>query len=173
MRPQGHVAVSAGLGAIFWAKSRDPWTMLISLAFGVLVDLDHFFDYWYSEGRLCFDLKTFLGTRYWKKSGRIFVFFHAFEYLPLVFLFWQAYKGRRWAVAATAAMSSHLLADHLVNELRPLGYFLSYRAAHSFRADELLDWNRVHRMEKDRRARGRLGKDRGWPLQERVLRLFV
>lgn len=121
--------------------------MVLSLVFGVLVDVDHFFDYWYSEGRVCFDWKTFMGTRYWRKSGRLFVFFHAWEWLPLVFLVWQAWKGRRWAVAATAAMSSHLVADHLVNELKPLGYFLLYRLAHGFRAGELMDWERVRRLE--------------------------
>ena len=67
--------------------------MALSLAFGVLVDLDHFLDYWYSEGRICFDLKTFLATRYWRKSGRLFIVFHAFEYLPIVFLLWRAVKG--------------------------------------------------------------------------------
>lgn len=167
------MVASAGLGAVFWAKSRDPWTMVLSLAFGVFVDLDHLIDYWYSEGRICFDAHTFLRTRYWQKSGRLFVLFHAFEYLPIVFLVWHAFKGRRWAVAATAAMSSHLLADHLVNELKPLGYFLLYRLAHGFKADELLDWNRVHQMDEHRRQR-RLREEEGrlaWP--ERLIGLFV
>ena len=131
--------------------------MALSLIFGVLVDLDHLIDYWYSEGRICFDTHTFLKTRYWQKSGRLFVFFHAFEYLPLVFLVWHAWKGRKWAVAATAAMSSHVLADHMANELRPLGYFILYRLAHGFRAAELLDWDRVRKVqaryaERQRRA---------------------
>ena len=78
--------------------------MALSLGFGVLVDLDHFVDYWYSEGRVCFDWKTFMATRYWRKSGRLFILFHAFEYLPFVFLAWQALKGRRWAVAARSAV---------------------------------------------------------------------
>jgi hypothetical protein len=147
LRPQAHVAVSAGLGAIFWAKSRDWRTMALSLAFGVLVDLDHVFDYLYSERRLTWDTRTFMRTRYWRRSGRIFVLFHAFEYLPMVFFMWQAFKGRKWAVAATSAMSSHVLADHFVNELRPLGYFISYRILHRFKAEEILDWERVRRIE--------------------------
>lgn len=147
--------------------------MVLSLGFGVLVDLDHFIDYWYSEGRVCFDLHTFLRTRYWKRSGRLFVLFHAFEYLPLVFLIWQAWKGRRWAVAATAAMSSHLLADHLVNELKPFGYFLLYRLAHGFKSDELLDWDRVHRIEAKYAERKTLAEQTrlSWP--KRLVALFV
>lgn len=147
--------------------------MVLSLAFGVLVDLDHFIDYWYSEGRPCFDLHTFLRTRYWQKSGRIFVFFHAFEYLPVVFLVWQAFKGRKWAVAATAAMSSHILADHFVNELRPLGYFILYRLAHGFRSQELLDWERVRRLEAKYAERKQRAKQRPLPWYSRLAAQFV
>jgi hypothetical protein len=167
------VLTSAGLGAVFWAKSRDPWTMVLSLAFGVLVDLDHFIDYWYSEGRVCFDLHTFLRTRYWKKSKHIFVLFHAFEYLPLVFLGWRALKGNRWAVAATAAMSSHVLADHFINELRPLGYFITYRLAHRFRADELLDWDRVNYLEAKFAARKVRAKEGPPPWYARLAAMFI
>jgi hypothetical protein len=173
LRPQGHVIASAGLGAIFWAKSRDPWTMVLSLAFGVLVDLDHFIDYWYSEGRICFDARTFLKTRYWQRSGRVFVLFHAFEYLPVVFVVWQAFKGRRWAVAATAAMSSHLLADHFINELGPLGYFILYRAAHGFRAGELMDWDKVRRLDESRAERRRLAEEGRLRWYSRLVGLFV
>jgi len=147
--------------------------MVLSLVFGALVDLDHFIDYWYSEGRVCFDLHTFLRTRYWQKSGRIFIFFHAFEYLPLVFLVWQALKGRKWAVAATAAMSSHVLADHLVNELRPMGYFILYRLAHGFRSDELIDWRRVREIEAKHLESKELAQKRPLPWYARLAALFV
>jgi membrane-bound metal-dependent hydrolase YbcI (DUF457 family) len=173
MRPQGHVLVSAGLGSLFWAKSRDPRTMALSLAFGVLVDLDHFIDYWYFKRHISFDLQEFLHSRYWEGSKRLFILFHAFEYLPLVFLFWQAWKGRRWAVAATAAMSSHVLADHFINELRPFGYFIVYRAAKGFRSEELIDWAKVRRL-KELRARRKQRAEEGrlsWP--ERAIALFV
>jgi hypothetical protein len=147
--------------------------MVLSLVFGVLVDLDHFIDYWYAEGRICFDAKTFLRTRYWQKSGRLFVFFHAFEYLPLVFLVWQAFKGRKWAVAATAAMSSHVLADHFINELKPLGYFILYRAAHGFRAGELLDWEGVRRVEARYAERNRRKEEGTLPWYSRLAGQFI
>jgi len=147
--------------------------MLLSLAFGVLVDLDHFVDYWYSEGRICFNLRTFLSTRYWQRSGRLFILFHAFEYLPLVFLFWQAYKGRKWAWAATAAMSSHVLADHFINELRPLGYFILYRLAHGFKADQLIDWHKVERLDAARAERNRAVEEGRLSRLSRMRSLFV
>lgn len=147
--------------------------MALSLAFGVLVDLDHFFDYWYLKRRFTFDRREFLRTRYWERSGRVFVLFHAFEYLPLLFLFWQAWKGRKWAVAATTAMSSHVLADHFVNELKPFGYFISYRLAKRFRADELIDRDKLHRMQRLRARRKQLAAEGrlSWPA--RAISLFI
>jgi hypothetical protein len=173
LRPQAHVAVSAGLGAIFWAKSRDWRTFLISVAFGVLVDLDHLFDYWYSERRLTWNTRTFMSTRYWRRSGRVFLLFHAFEHLPMVFLLWQAFKGRKWAVAATSAMSSHVLADHFVNELRPLGYFLSYRIAHRFRASEIMDWDKARRVEARRHEQKELKRRHQLTWYKRLIAWFI
>ncbi len=173
LKPQGHVVVSAGLGAIFWVKSRDIRTLFISLLFGVLIDLDHLFDYFYATRRLTFNAGDFFKTRYWKISGRIFVIFHAFEYLPLVFFFWQGMKGRKWAVAATSAMSVHLVADHLVNELQPFGYFLIYRIAHRFRAAEILDLAKIRRMEGLRTEHKLLASQGKLPLMRRIVTFFV
>jgi len=147
--------------------------MLISLVFGVLVDLDHLFDYWYSEGGLTFDLDTFMATRYFKKRGRIFVLFHAWEYLPLLYFVWQAWKGRKWAVAATAAMSTHVVFDHFLNDLKPLGYFLWWRLKHRFNAAVIIDWDKAeaidarHRNYNERLQRGEVR------LPERLASLFV
>jgi len=147
--------------------------MLVSLVFGVLIDLDHFVDYYYAERRPVFNLRDFLATRYWRKSGRVLVLFHAFEYLPLLFFVWQAWKGRRWAVAATSAMASHLVADHFANELKPLGYFISYRIKHGFRASELMDFDHDGRLQASRRRRAELARAGRLPLRDRLLSLFV
>jgi hypothetical protein len=173
LKPQGHVIVSAGLGALFWAKSRDVRTLAISIIFGVLVDLDHLLDYMYAEKRLIFDLKEFMATGYWRKSGRIFLLFHAFEYLPLVYVVWHALKGRKWAVAATAAMSSHVVADHLVNDLKPWGYFILYRLAHRFRAAELMDVALAERMVAERLERRRRAQEGTLTIRERLAGIFI
>lgn len=173
VKPRGHLTTSLGLGALFWARSRDWRTMVIALGFGVLIDLDHLFDYWYAQRRPQIDLAEFMTSRYWRRSGRLFVLFHAFEYLPFVFLAFQALKGRRWAMAATVAMSSHVLADHLANDLRPLGYFITYRIKHRFRAAEIIDMERATRLERLRAQRRRLAREGRLPLHQRLLSWFV
>ena len=172
MKPQGHVIVSVGLGGLFWARSRDFRTLLISLIFGVLVDIDHLVDYFYAERSFRFNLRAFLSSRSWARSGRVFVLFHGFEYLPFVFLFWQGMRGRKWAIAATSAMSVHLLADHVLNDLKPLGYFITYRLAHRFRASELIDQRKVARVDARRERRRRLAMEGRLPTTERILSIF-
>ena len=131
--------MSVGLGGLFWAKSRDFQTFFVSLLFGVLIDVDHVFDYWFANRTLRIDLRKFLRGRYEHKSKRVFVLFHAIEYVPFVYCFWAAFRGRKWAVVPTVALSSHLVADQLVNGVRPLAYFLSYRAKHGFRIEAVVD----------------------------------
>ncbi|MHB8620241.1 MAG: hypothetical protein ACYDAG_11855 [Chloroflexota bacterium] len=167
------MVVSVGLGGLFWAWTRDIRTVAVSLVFGVLIDIDHLFDYFYAERKPRFSPREFLRTRYWRKSGRLFLLFHGFEYLPLVYLVWQSMRGRRWALAATSAMSIHLLADHLVNGLRPLGYFVSYRAAHRFRAAELLDFEAMAREDARHKRHQRLAAEGRLPLHSRLLDLIV
>ena len=118
-------------------------------------------------------MHEFLATRYWRKSGRIFILFHAFEYLPLVFFVWQGMKGRKWAVAATTAMASHVVADHFINDLKPLGYLITYRLKHGFRAAEIMDWERSERLLAMRQERQRRRQGRKLTLGERLVSLFV
>jgi membrane-bound metal-dependent hydrolase YbcI (DUF457 family) len=146
--------------------------LLLALVFGVLIDVDHVLDYLYAHGPHL-DLRTFMDGQYEYKSKRVFVLLHAFEYLPLLYLFWNAYRGRKWAVAATAAMGSHIAADHLLNGVRPLSYFISYRLKHRFRAGAIIDpVARSHRKayRAARRSRFKAGKA---TLADRASDLFI
>ena len=58
-------------------------SLLVSLAFGVLVDIDHLFDYGLyllSHGGR-FSLTTFLSGQYFAWSGTIYIPFHAWEWV--------------------------------------------------------------------------------------------
>src|SRR5437588_3473376 len=101
--------------------------MLLALAFGVLIDADHYLDYVHETGGFRVRFREAVSLPYSGMPERVFLLAHAFEYLPLVYFAWQATKGRTWALAATSAMTSHLLGDHAVNHLKPLGYFITYR----------------------------------------------
>ena len=173
MKPQGHLVASAALGGICWAGSRNPGALLTSLAFGVLLDLDHLIDYWYAERRLPRDLDDFRSGRYFVRSGRLFVLFHGYEYLPLLYLGWRALRGRQAALVAVGAVLLHLLADQLVNYLKPLGYFVSYRVAHRFRTAEIIDWDKRERLRPVRLERAQRVREGAASGCDRVLGVFA
>ena len=157
---------------MLWARSRDRRAFFLSLLFGVLIDVDHVLDYWYANG-IRFDVRTFMQGQYEKRSKRVFVLLHAFEYIPLLYAFWRAYKNRDLAVAVASAFALHVLADQLLNGVKPWGYFVTYRARHGFKADAIVDWPARGRRRQYRLAR-KARFEAGRPtIADRVSSLFI
>ena len=80
MGPVGHSAISAGIGAGVWDITDSPAAGGVALGVGVLTDVDHLFDFyrWYVR----------------RKKGKIYLFFHAWEYsiiglLMLAFIYYH------------------------------------------------------------------------------------
>ena len=114
MGPVGHSAISAGIGAGVWGVTGSPVAGGVALGVGVLTDVDHLFDYyqWYVR----------------RKKGKIYLFFHAWEYsiaglLVLAFAYYHPVL-----LAAVLAHLAHVATDHFHNQLAPWGYSIFYRA---------------------------------------------
>ena len=95
----------------------------VALGVGVLTDVDHLFDYyqWYIR----------------RKPGKIYLFFHAWEYgfiglLVLAFAFYHPVL-----LAAVLAHIAHVASDHFHNRLAPWGYSISYRALAGFNTNRI------------------------------------
>jgi hypothetical protein len=121
--PIGHTLASVGLGGLVWATTGSTLAIPTAVAAGVLVDLDHFIDFFDSkdEGRNC----------------HMFRPFHAWEYflaaLVLLVLFWP----NTLFLAALLGYLSHLAIDQLTNRVHPLAYLLVFRASRGFRRRHL------------------------------------
>jgi hypothetical protein len=90
----------------------------LALGTGVLMDLDHVFDFYqcYVKGR----------------PNRVFVFLHAWEYsaaglLTLAFLYYHPLL-----LGIVLAHLAHVTTDHLHNRLPPFAYFMTYRLLKGF-----------------------------------------
>ena len=130
-----HIAVSVpvAVGAYYFTQS---W-LYAALAFftGFLVDADHVLDYIREEGR--FDMKDMFIKSYRGDFEKLYVIFHAWEYIPLSFIIGAAAGNLVFPAVFSAAYLAHLLPDQLLNNTRPLGYFLTYRIIKKFRMREL------------------------------------
>lgn len=118
MGPVGHTAVSGALGIGVGAATGSPEAGATALGVGVLLDVDHLFDFyqWYVRG----------------KSNRIFLLFHAWEYSAAGIVALAVAFFHPLFLALVLAQLAHVATDHFHNRLPPWTYFLCYRIARRF-----------------------------------------
>src|SRR3989338_9530959 len=127
MSPTRHAIISAGgsLGIVYITHS---WTAAVfCFLSGVLIDIDHVFDYWAAKRRVFFsyeELVMFCGK---EKEGRLYLIFHSYELLAagwILYLFTQ--PSVVW-LGFLIGVTVHLLCDQYYNDFRSFSYFLTYR----------------------------------------------
>ena len=131
MKGEHHLAVSLAGAAGIYTASRSAPMSLSFLAFGVLLDLDHWIDYWIEYGARL-DVAHFFRAVSRKEFRRAFLFLHAWEgFLLSALLAW--WSG--WAPLLSGAClgwGSHLLCDQFSTRPNRWGYFLAWRIAGRF-----------------------------------------
>ena len=128
MRPSSHLAASAAAGGAVWAATGEPWALPVTPGAGVLVDVDHSPDLWWT-----FALR--------RQPVAVFVL-HGWEWLAglIAFGIWAGFPW--WLVATLVGYGLHLTTDHLFNHGDLLSYSLVYRARHGFlRVRVASNWN--------------------------------
>lgn len=116
---------------------------------GFLIDLDHVLEYFFTFG-LHFNLNYFLTGRGFLISNKIFLVFHAWEYIPILLIIAWLLRRRKnvcvFLLALTLGAIVHMTSDCFLNNYPPRNYSLIYRAAKDFDASLLLspsqqEWN--------------------------------
>lgn len=131
MKVSRHIAVSAAIGAVLYVATRSAGAAAACLACGVLIDLDHFYDYLVNYGR-GIRLNHFLLSFQHDIFRRIFVFFHAWEWVAVIGLIaWRSGWSPVWLGVFTGVFN-HMFFDQVVNRHNPAAYFLTYRVLHKF-----------------------------------------
>ncbi|MDP2944024.1 MAG: hypothetical protein Q8N57_00385 [bacterium] len=108
---------------------------------GFLIDLDHVLEYFFTFG-LHFNLNYFLTGRGFLISDRIFLVFHAWEYIPILLIVAWLLRRRKnisiFLLALTFGAIVHMTSDCFLNNYPPRNYSIIYRAAKGFNASLLL-----------------------------------
>ena len=114
--------------------------ILIGFIGGFLIDLDHVLEY-LLVFNFRFNLLHFFQGRQFLVSDQIHLWFHAWEYVPiLILLAWLFRKNKVIKIIFfTLAFSGtvHLATDMIINRCSFNFYTLTYRAKHNFAAREL------------------------------------
>lgn len=128
MGPIGHTAISSAVAGGTWAITGSVAASGVTLGVGVLLDLDHVYDYYqrYVKGR----------------PDKIYVLLHAWEYsLTLSILAMAFYHPLLLAVIF--GHLTHVIIDHAWNRQSPFAYFISYRLIKGFDANDISPHNHV------------------------------
>ena len=132
MRPTNHIIISGGVSAVFaiWAKS---WGAVFACFLsGIFIDLDHHLDYYLAKKKIPFSYKKLIDFLKNDHESKIHLFLHSYEFL---FLFWLSIfffdLNNIW-LGIAIGFTTHILCDEIANPLKPLAYFLTFRAKNGF-----------------------------------------
>ncbi|MBN2384577.1 hypothetical protein JXQ70_17015 [bacterium] len=102
---------------------------------GVLIDLDHVLDYVQRRRKRKLGFRDFFRTDEWAPQGRLFLIFHAWEYLPLLLVLTFVPGLSEIGLGALCGIGLHLIMDHLNNRGFPYTYFILFRWFHGFKSN--------------------------------------
>ena len=120
-----------GFSLIFYLIFKSFFGALTCFLVGILVDTDHFFEYFkYTGWNL--NLKQFFRFSYGVKSERFYFFFHAYEHLLPITIILIASDYNIFVIAAGIGFIQHLFFDQMINPVKPMAYFLTYRLKNRF-----------------------------------------
>ncbi len=118
------------------------WTAGISCCLmGVLIDLDHLFDFWLNRG-FSLSPRKFFEFCYYGTSKKFYDLLHGYEFIPLYA--WMTtlpgFKEIGWGLLVGYTL--HLLGDQFFNtHLNRWTYFFLYRLFHRFESDKIVLYN--------------------------------
>jgi hypothetical protein len=136
MKPSVHVSVSCAAAAALWLLTGSVQSALWSLVGGVLIDLDHLYEYFIAR-RHWGSVRDFFDFFNDYQEQKVYVWFHSVELLLV--LIGAALAG--WAPGLTwglaFGMLHHLITDQLGNHVHWGGYSLAYRIFIGFQCDRV------------------------------------
>ncbi|TBR18087.1 hypothetical protein EPO66_01685 [bacterium] len=129
-----HLAATSFLALLVYSLTKDLRYIWICILGGILLDIDHFVDY-FIYFKFKFNLDNFFDCRY-LESGKTYLIFHSWELVLLNFIL-AVKTGSVPVYVFFLSMVIHLLIDNMQRD-NLLAYFLLYRIARKFNSDILL-----------------------------------
>lgn len=131
MKVTQHILISAAIAGSLYGLTRSATAALACFAAGVLLDLDHLFDYMLNYGAPIRIGHFFRAFRY-EALRHIVVFLHAWEWMLIAAAVLWLLGWEPVVAGVVLGASVHLALDQLFNNHRWPAYFLSYRLFHCF-----------------------------------------
>ena len=138
MLPTSHAIISGILGYGIYKCSGSAPAGCAAFLSGILIDFDHHIDYLIAKGRIPLSYKKLFYFCSYDSYPKIYLLFHAWEYLALLWFFIYIAKLHVIWIGFALGLTTHMICDQWVNPLKPLGYFLIYRIKQGFLKRKIL-----------------------------------
>ncbi|MFA4880085.1 MAG: hypothetical protein WC650_00475 [Candidatus Doudnabacteria bacterium] len=133
MQVKVHVLSSTILAFTFYYFTRSLAGAITLLFTGILLDLDHLFDFWKSRPHNPCNIGEFLHPKnYMRRNSKVLVLLHSYEIAILLGLITWQFHWQAVPFALSCAFTLHLILDDIGNNLKTFSYFLIYRAFKKF-----------------------------------------
>lgn len=136
MKAGKHIAVSLALSGAVYCMVHSTSIAAEVFAGGVLMDLDHLYDYWRYPGRTShrsFDVRHFFEVCENRRFSRVFIFMHSWEIVAAVLIAGWLFPCFGDIPAAIGfGMGAHLLLDAAANRASVRAYSILARAWRRF-----------------------------------------
>ncbi len=151
MKASYHVAVSAGVSLGFQAIFQSWPATLGCFLSGVLIDLDHYLEYYIFKKSFPYKYKHLLRFCYYGKDSKIYLIFHGYEYLMILWIVISFFHLSLLPIGIAVGLTVHIFFDQFTNPVKPLFYFLTFRIYHHFEKTKILtkEYFELNSMGKD------------------------
>ena len=137
MKPIPHVAVSTVVSIAVAIYFKSTICGVSSFLAGVLIDLDHLYDYYREHGFTLNPMAVYRGCVEMDLT-RIYLFLHSYELLTILWISISVFSLSKLWIAFAIGVTQHLIFDQIFNPIDKCGYFLSYRIAKGFDITKIL-----------------------------------
>ena len=139
MKPSHHIIIS-GCVSLGYHAAMHSWPATVGCFLsGVLIDIDHYWEYYVHRKKFPFRYKDLVDFCVPNKDGKLYLIFHAYEYLLAFWLLiYMLHLGVVW-VGIALGLTVHLILDQIFNPIKPLFFFMAYRIKHGFQKSKILE----------------------------------
>jgi len=134
-----HLSITVLVGSYFYLLYNSFSSFIGSFIFGLLIDFDHFLDYFKAYGFNKFNLNNFLSCAYFKEKNKLYFIFHGFEYgfiLIILGSIFNSYQG--FFYYGGISLILHIIIDTYFNSSKIISYFIIYRIYKNFNYKEII-----------------------------------
>jgi hypothetical protein len=142
MKLEHHTAISVVIAGILYMIFKS-WSLAISsLLTGILIDLDHLFDYFFIHNTR-FNIKDFFDYFYEERHQKLVMIFHGWEWLILLGIIAKLTNWNPVITGILIGFVQHIILDIIFNVPTSLrAFFVLWRYKNNFESKSIYPKNR-------------------------------